>query len=69
MKKLTGIERQIIALANPLEYNVYRCAKDGVFANRKDTDNGLCAYCKKQGVPVENIEQLYKECRNELGLK
>lgn len=68
MKKLTGIERQIIALANPSEYNVYRCEKDGVFANGKDRDNGLCAYCKKTGVLIENIEQIHKECRNKLGL-
>lgn len=66
MKKYSKMERYIIALADPEEYDVFVCPEHGVYAPRKGTVEKTCAYCKKQGEPLGNAKELYEQYRKEL---
>lgn len=65
--KFEKTEKFLIANADK-KYTTYRCDEHGVFQMRKDVDNGLCPYCKKQYLPMENIEELKEKFKKELGL-
>ena len=66
MKKLSKVEKYIIAISDPEEYNVLVCPEHGVYAMRKDNKSTVCSYCKKQGEVLEDQRKLYEQYRKEL---
>lgn len=69
MKKLSKVEKYIIAISDPEEYNVFVCPEHGVYAIRKgDKNNTACSYCQKQGEKLDNQQDLFNRYRKELTL-
>lgn len=66
MKKLSKVEKYVIAISDPEEYNVFVCSEHGVYAIRKGNKNTVCSYCKKQGETLVNQRELYEQYRKEL---
>jgi len=66
MKKLSKVEKYIIAISDPEEYNVFVCPVHGVYAIRKGNKNTACSYCQKQGEKLDNQQALYEQYRKEL---
>lgn len=68
MKKLSKVEKYIIAISDPEEYNVLMCLEHGVYAIRKGSKSTTCSYCGKQGEALDNQRELYERYRKELTL-
>lgn len=68
MKKLSKTEKYIIAISNSEEYNVFVCPEHGTYAIRKGNKSTVCSYCKIQGEPLVNQQELYEQYRKELAL-
>ena len=68
MKKLCKVEKYIIAISDPEEYNVFVCPEHGVYAIRKGNKSTACSYCRKQGEALDNQRELYEQYRKELAL-
>lgn len=66
MKKLSKTEKYIIAISDPEEYNAFVCPEHGVYAMGKGYKSTVCSYCKKQGEPLSNQQELYEQYRKEL---
>lgn len=66
MKKLSKVEKYLIAISDPEEYNVFVCPEHGVYAIRKGEKNIECSYCQKQGGKLDDQQELYKQYRKEL---
>lgn len=66
MKKLSKVEKYLIAISDPEEYNVFVCLEHGVYAIRKDEKNTECSYCQKQGEKLDGQQNLYEQYRKEL---
>lgn len=66
MKKLSKVEKYIIAISDPEEYDVFVCPEHGVYAIRKGEKSTECSYCKKQWEKLENQKEQYEQYRKEL---
>lgn len=67
MKRVSKTEKYIIAISDPEEYNVFVCPEHGVYAIRKgEKNNTACSYCQKQGVKLDNQQDLFNQFRKEL---
>ena len=67
-KRFCKTEKFLIAMADD-KYVTYRCDEDGVFQLRLDVNTGNCPRCKKHYEPLENIDELQKKYKMELGLE
>lgn len=71
MRNFKKDEKRMIALIWNENYNAYICPVHGIFINRKDNDKGNCPYpytCDAVCTPIENVKELHKQFRKELGL-
>lgn len=66
MKKLSKVEKYIIAISDPEEYDVFLCPEHGVYAIRKGDEGTECPYCKEQVEKLKNQTELYEQYRKEL---
>lgn len=48
VKKLSTIDQMIVDITDKEKYNLYRCEEHGMFSVRKDIEEQVCSYCKKE---------------------
>lgn len=69
-KKCTfdSVEKMMIATADENKYSAYRCDVHRTFMQQREGADGICHYCKKQCEEIENITDLRKQFKKELGV-
>ena len=65
--KFTEFDKLTI-IEGGLDFTVFYCPDDGVYLKYKNIHDSKCPWCNKSNDPIENVRELRKKFKKELGL-